>query len=231
MPDQEPDATPEQQAQVRRLLAEARHDRPTPPAVARRLDEALAGLVAQRAAGAPVIDLGARRRRRVVALLGAAAAVVVLGVGISQVTDLGSGDSDGGDSQRAGSAADESAADESAAAEDADPKAPGVAPQQAPPASAPTVGSGTFAADAARLRDRAALTLGEREPVDGPSLTRDPLFVCDATDAGVGRLLGVRYDDVPAILAYRPPAGDTQAVELLRCGTGEVVRTTVLRAP
>ena len=49
-----PDLTPEQDA-VRRLLADARHDGPTPPEVVARLDEVLAGL--------PGDEPGARRRR------------------------------------------------------------------------------------------------------------------------------------------------------------------------
>ena len=46
-----PDLTPEHDA-VRRLLADARHDGPTPPEVVARLDETLAALVADRSPAA-----------------------------------------------------------------------------------------------------------------------------------------------------------------------------------
>lgn len=119
MPPETPDETgpdpvldPETAAAVRRLLAEARHDEPAPPAVVARLDATLAGLRAERAAppapSAPTppglpprpsgdvpVDLAAhRRRRRGTLLLAAAAAVVAVGVGGVGVPQLGgSGDS------------------------------------------------------------------------------------------------------------------------------------------
>ena len=81
----DPDLTPSEE-QVRRLLADARHDEPMPDDVADRLDRVLADLRASARRTPPPVDLGARRRRRVGRnLLVAAAAVVVLGVGISQV--------------------------------------------------------------------------------------------------------------------------------------------------
>ena len=59
--------TPAQDEAVRRLLADARHDEPVPPEVAARLDDALAGLRAERAAAtADVVPL--RRRRRAAAV-------------------------------------------------------------------------------------------------------------------------------------------------------------------
>ena len=53
-------------------------------------------------------------------------------------------------------------------------------------------------------------------------------FVCETADWGQGKLLAALYDAVPTVLAYRPVAGATQTVDLLRCGTGEVLRSTVL---
>lgn len=106
MSDQDPELTPEQEARVRRLLAEARPDPQSeslPPEVAARLDQALTALVHDPAtAPAPVlaspdttapsgqvVALAARRRRHVGGLLLAAAAVAVAAVGIGQVVDLG----------------------------------------------------------------------------------------------------------------------------------------------
>ncbi|GAB3076515.1 hypothetical protein [Nocardioides zeae] len=124
MPPETPDESgpdpvldPATAAAVRRLLAEARHDEPAPPAVAARLDATLAGLRAERLAAHPSapatehglpprpgadapIDLAARRRRRRGGvLLAAAAAVVVVGVGGVLVPRLGgSGDATSSDS-------------------------------------------------------------------------------------------------------------------------------------
>lgn len=91
---------------VRRLLAQARHDGPTPDDVVARLDDVLAGLVAERtgapqstpvadddAAPAPVIELAQRRsRRRLVGMVAAAASVAVLG-GVA-LNQAGLGDAD-----------------------------------------------------------------------------------------------------------------------------------------
>lgn len=107
----------EQEAAVRRLLAEARHAEPVPADVAARLDEVLEGLVADPDLGAvdglgavesdgsdSVTDLaGVRRRRRNAGrLLLAAAAVVIGGVAVGQM--LGSAGLDAADDS--GSAAD-----------------------------------------------------------------------------------------------------------------------------
>ena len=99
MPDQ-PDLTPEQEQEVRRLLADARHTEPMPADVATRLDRVLADLAAQHGDTSPddgtdsVVAMASRRRRRVTSLLVAAAAVVAVGVGLDQVVDTGgSGDS------------------------------------------------------------------------------------------------------------------------------------------
>jgi hypothetical protein len=90
----DPAPTEAEEAGVRRLLAEARHDEPMPAAVAGRLDEALAGLRGEVAAPARepvrepagVTELSSRRRRAGRLLLAAAAAVVV-GVGVGVVHD------------------------------------------------------------------------------------------------------------------------------------------------
>src|SRR4051794_5789307 len=94
----DPDLSAEEQ-QVRRLLADARHDQPLPDDVADRLDAVLADLDTQPGGTAPVVDLAARRRRRTARnVLVAAAVVVVAGFAISRV-DLGaSGEADAGSS-------------------------------------------------------------------------------------------------------------------------------------
>jgi hypothetical protein len=112
----ERDLTPEEEAELTRLLADAGGPAPTPPEVAARLDDVLAGLVADRAAGAPaagadespraadpadpgpgaaVVPLEARRRRWPKALLAAAAVVAGgYGIGAALTGTTMSGDSD-----------------------------------------------------------------------------------------------------------------------------------------
>ncbi|MGZ4450983.1 MAG: hypothetical protein ACXVW4_14415, partial [Nocardioides sp.] len=68
---------PAHEQEVRRLLAEARHDGPIPEDVAARLDDVLRDLARGDAAPlAPVVPLSSHRRRRAAGLLVAAAAVV-----------------------------------------------------------------------------------------------------------------------------------------------------------
>lgn len=56
-------------------------------------------------------------------------------------------------------------------------------------------------------------------------------FECTPADFGKGRLIPVLYDDEPAVLALRKPVGDTQVVELLQCGSGEILRSITLPHP
>lgn len=135
---------PAREAQVRRLLGQARVDPGTeglPPQVAARLEATLADLVAARdgagdpapstspASGTAVVhDLAHRRRRRAGALLLAAAAVVVGGVSLTQVTD-------GGDDAGAGSVASESV-DSGDGAQRRDEAGGADAPAEAPEAGA-----------------------------------------------------------------------------------------------
>ncbi|NPC98764.1 hypothetical protein [Nocardioides sp. zg-DK7169] len=53
-------------------------------------------------------------------------------------------------------------------------------------------------------------------------------FTCDPAPWGPGRLVAVRYDGEPAVIAVRPPAGDTRVVEVLQCGTGAILRSVTL---
>lgn len=250
MSTHEPEATPEQQEAVRRLLAEARHDGPVPPDVAARLDATLAGLAAEGPhavdppappVGAPVVDLAARRRRRAAGLLGAAAAVVVLGVAAGQVVRSGGGSSDGDSSADAGAASEElpstsanggnDAAGESAPSDDTgEDDGSAAAPNEAPPPdSVYSLNARTFARLVRTIRDTAPTTPSRADTfLSGADLTTSSMFVCPPADWGEGDLVAVRYAGRPAVLAFRPPVGDTQAVDLLQCGSGEVLRSTTL---
>jgi hypothetical protein len=250
MSTHEPEATPAQQEAVRRLLAEARHDGPVPPDVAARLDATLAGLAAEGPQavdppapppGAPVVDLAARRRRRAVGLLGAAAAVVVLGVAAGQLVGTTTGGGDDSSSAGGSAAFDEqptvSSDAEGASGAESDPQdeaapsspAPAPNPAEAPPDSVYALNGRTFVREVRRIRDTATPTPSRADAfLSGADLTTSSMFVCPGADWGEGDLVAVRYAGRPAVLAFRPPVGDTQTVDLLQCGSGEVLRSTTL---
>jgi len=102
--------TPAQEEAVRRALADAGGPVPIPTDVADRLDDVLAGLAAERSAGAlppggvheshpeapavvvPLDPAALRRRRRVRMLFGAAAAAAVVVIGVGIATDRAADD-------------------------------------------------------------------------------------------------------------------------------------------
>ncbi|GAA1506315.1 hypothetical protein [Nocardioides humi] len=102
--------TPREEDAVRRALAEAGGPAPIPTDVADRIDGVIAGLAAERAAGArssggihedhpeapavvvPLDPAALRRRRRVRMLFGAAAAVAAVAIGVGIVSDHRAGD-------------------------------------------------------------------------------------------------------------------------------------------
>jgi hypothetical protein len=241
----ERDLTPEQEARVARLLADARVQEPMPPEVAARLDRVLEGMAGEHVLGpgeihAPVVDLAARRRRRVVTLLAAAAAVVVAGVGVGQLID-NQNDNGSADTSSAGGANDEGRADADRQL-DAAPEPEGVQPSEAPPLTEDqvralgepaTITAGAFAEQVRRLQDQPGVrTDASSGLMRGRDLAAPEMdFSCGAADYGVGKLMAVRYNGMPAVLAYRPPKGDTQVVDLLQCGSGDLVRSTTIPLP
>ena len=243
----ERDLTPEQEARVARLLADARVEEPMPPDVAARLDRVLEGLTGEPVAPpeqhqAPVIDLAARRRHRVRNLLAAAAVVVVAGVGIGQL--VGSQDSSD-DAGTAGGGSD--------ALESSEPREPGLAQNgsadKAQPAPGrhgemtqeelrrlgepPHITTASFASDVRRLQDRPGVrTDASSAYLDGSDLAaRGMGYSCSGADFGSGKLIAVHYNGSPAVLAYRPPSGETQTVDLLQCGSAQVLRSTTVPLP
>lgn len=231
--------TPEQEA-VRRLLAESRHDGPTPPEVVARLDEALASLVAQRGTDplvsdepvpAPVTDLGARRRRLASVGLLAAAAVVVAGVALGQALPRSGDDTAGGGD--AATADRESSLAESAQPDADDDSAAGpaeTAPESlkstmvAPDAGLPTLTSAdpTLDQQVADLReDVARYQLG----------STDALGRCDLPTIGSVRRLAAQVDGQAGALVFQRPDGAAQQVAVYVCGVPEPVRTLTLPAP
>lgn len=227
--------SPEQE-RVRRLLAQARVEDPMPDDVAERLDRVLARLADEEGESpATVVDLAHRRRRKATTLLVAAAAVVALGVGVGNLVPVTTSSDD------AGSAAE---APEAEAADDADSAlrngvdgAPLVDEFNGPASDRPfRVRPDFFAEDVARLRLVPAEDAPDTEsaPPNASGLTSGAQtadFICDPAPWGEGELVAVRYAGVPAVLAFRPPAGDTQVVDLLECGTAAILRSVTLPVP
>ena len=241
----ERDLTPEQEARVARLLADARVQEPIPLEVAARLDRVLEGMAGEHVLGpgemhAPVVDLAARRRRRVVTLLAAAAAVVVAGVGVGQLVDNPSGDDAGtnsavnADDEGGGAGADERELD-AAPPEAAEPSAaPPLTEDQVRALGQPKkMTAGTFAAQVRSLQDQPGVrTDASSGMMRGRDLAAPEMdFSCGPADYGVAKLMAVRYNGMPAVLAYRPPKGDTQVVDLLQCGSADLVRSTTIPLP
>lgn len=226
-PDDRDDLPPEQDA-VRRLLADARHDEPVPPAVAARLDAVLAELTADRREvrkTAPVLDLAARRRRGAGMALLAAAAVVVAGVGIGQVLggggDMDDGATAGGDSDGSAESfsSGESGAETPSDAADEDPVAESGRQNSTAAADLPAVSSDTLRRDLrAALRAAALVTAAEPDPT------------CALAEAalGDGTPVPVTLDGQPALALYAVPKGSRQRVDVYLCGTAVPAETVTL---
>ena len=253
--------TPEQEAAVRRLLSEARHDQPVPAEVAARLDEVLDGLVADEGVddlevfesdrAGSVTDLaGARRRRRNAGrLILAAAAVVIGGVAIGQALG-GTGLDAGGDD--AGSADSSLAEAPREGTELAEPESqsrgrrwwrqrcPAPEPAEADlldqvraplSAHARATSPPTSSASWAGPRPR-----GARRPNAGfdgvvAYTAANSDFVCAAATYGEGATLPAYYDAEEAVLVLRRPRAGIQRVDLLTCGTAVPLNSVDLPAP
>jgi hypothetical protein len=232
--------SPEQETEVRRLLAEARHDEPIPTAVADRLDAVLTGLTNDEPGSpgvAPVIDLAARRRRRnAAAVLAGAAAVIVAGFVGGQVIDVGSQDGDA-DTASSGAAADR-------ANKDTDGAAPGAAaggeenlaspPQAAPEASARVLQlrSAHLAKD---VRDQLFRYSASADSAELPTANGFSSLGCtpppSATKFGLGDLFPALYDDTPAVLAVRLSADGTRQADVLDCDTAGLLASVTVPSP
>jgi len=234
-------ASREDEARIRELLSGARVTEPMPADVAARLDDALVGLAAERPPIDPVpadnvIPITRTRRHRVVAVLGAAAAVVVLGVGVNAVMNSESGGDDDA-SSGSESAVDRGAHDdgdfeqaEAAPTEDAPGKAAddnAVARAYSNGGRAFAVRPGQLGTDLARLQ--AGVLTAPADPDYSAVVVYSPQdFECQLPSRGRGVLVGVRYDGDPAFVRFLEPMGESQVVEVLQCGTGDLLRSTTL---
>ncbi|HET6563071.1 MAG TPA: hypothetical protein VFG72_14450 [Marmoricola sp.] len=250
----ERDLTPEEEDEVTRLLAGAGGPLRTPPDVVARLDDVLAGLVAERDADAAAsipapsaapASLEGRRRRRWPKALLAAAAVVAGGYGVttalSGVTMSGSDSAGSADEAAGGAGAESSGSDAGGQAmgdrvrrDGADGQA-GEAPANAAALrdQPPLLRADHLAEDVSRLLDDAAQ---QKRATDGPAQLLKGTLPPKAA-ACVPSRLGpddtwylVRYDGRRAALVAAPPDGGTVRASVLGCD-GERLGSVAAPAP
>ncbi len=255
MTDRQP--TPREEAALRRLLRDARHDGPVPPEVAARTEETLAALGAGGRDADPAGHGGPdhhRRRRAATALLVAAVSVVVVGIGVGQVLRpateqlTGSADSSAGEAARdtpPDRAAPQEQAPDAAAGSDGSVEQGGAGArsgsavrsgvpveQLALVAEPPAVSAARFARDVARVRRLQQAERPRRTTLAdrGRLAARDPApgFTCARADWGAGRVVAVLYEQAPAVLVLRPATRATRVADLVECGSGDVVRSITL---
>ena len=227
--------TPDEQ-EVRRLLADARHTGPMPTDVADRLDRVLSGLAqdspeprldSPAAPVAPVVQLAARRRRRAASLLVAAAAVVAVGIGLGQVVG-GPGSTPSADRALSGGSAEEQGGDSDAPATARQDPSDGLTFDHLLGQTA-RVRPRHFPTDVRAARG--SLARRETSAQSDKSLTPAAGPGCSLADWGAGTLVPVRYGGERAALVFRAVTGDSQVVDLFRCGRPEVLRSITLPAP
>jgi hypothetical protein len=218
-------------AEVRRLLADARHTEPMPGDVAARMDDVLTRLGAETAASTAtpsdppyeadrVIPIAAHRRRRAAGLLVAAAAVVVGGVVVGPHPSGGGGSGNAASSaQDNAGAAEQSLGATGNAQQGSQPDMPRAAKVQVRDGRL-VIRPQHFSADALQgrglLHRRSTFSIHEVGCADVP---RD----LDAVAA--------EYQHAPAALVYRRAEGGTQVVDLYVCGSARPIRSTTLPAP
>jgi hypothetical protein len=229
----EPPESPEI-AEVRRLLADARHTGPMPDDVAARMDAVLARLgdetpaaragTAQRPAD--VVPIAAHRRRRAAALLVAAAAIVVAGVAVTPHIHT---------SSSGGSAATATAGDRAAGQSGTKRESPSAAQESNPQAIQP---SGPV--PPVRVRDGRVVVrphhfstdaLHARQRLHAMSLDTHALSLsCAGVPAKADRV-PAEYRNAPAALVFRRIEGSSQVVDLYVCGDTRPIRSATLPAP
>lgn len=200
------------------------------------------------------LDPAARRRRtRARIVLGAAAAVAVVAVGVGIANDDGAGGDSAATadqlSERDPARSDEAphayAADSGAKAASPSPGAGDLTSQQDDAdgdlEKSATPAPRRVATDEPlrmvridRLQEdlmalqRTTLPHAATADYTGATLTAPADFRCAEASYGQGYLVGVLYDDKPAVVAFREPMGSTQEADVLSCGTGDVLRSTTL---
>ena len=244
--EQEPhDLSPDEQEEVRRLLADAGGPVPTPPDVVARLDATLSRLVAERGAPgteqateqatghATLTPLAVRRRRWPKVLLAAAAVVVGgYGVGAAVSGSMAGGESDSGGSG-AGSADSATAGGGASSDEGAVPRASGKPVR---------ISSADFDSGVARA-------LGVRGAADLPSAPQKDAAKsrngADELHALRGefrrcvppaapkhdRVFPVRYDGKPATLVVGPERSGRVRAQVFGCRGTTLLRDSTVDLP
>jgi hypothetical protein len=214
----EPELSPEDEARIQRLLADAAAtpEETMPPDVAARLDETLAGLVAER--DHPTVVPMRRRWPR--GLTAVAAAVIVLGVGGVALGNLGGSSDDAASSEAGGGVAADSG-DAKSLQEQAPSEAPSdaLAPSLARPIRTTAA---TFAADAARIVGSPATLTGSaanrRQALGDRAAPDAALATCPGPPRSAGTLrLPARYDGKPAVLLVHPVEDGKRQVDAWSC--------------
>jgi hypothetical protein len=231
--------TPAEEDKITRLLAEAAVPAPAPPAVVERLDDVLAGLVAERSATSPPDPpssdevAAARARRRWPRLLLAAAAVVAGGYGVSAAMDQGvlGGSSSGGDASMSSDAGGAESDGRATASKRGGPT------ELNDRTSLTQLRSDRLDADVRRLLGD-SLTMAPSDtprrdgwksaaPRDeGLALTR----ACAPRSSPTGDWHAVRLDGRRAVLVTEPEAGGAVVATVYSCA-GDVLAGTVVAAP
>ncbi|RLV48099.1 hypothetical protein D9V37_18630 [Nocardioides mangrovicus] len=225
--DQGPD---EAEEWARRALAEARLDTPVPPEVAARLDDRLAGLVAERASARPPAPRSSARRLRVgPVVLAAAAVAAVVAVAVPVVRGMGDGlqttsrGSASSASKQAGTDP-ESDAGGSSASGSASPQ--GLAPSaRVGLTHVPQLTSGRFGAGVEQslpqLRQAAAAyALGGTETSSS----------CSARPAAGATGALALVDGKPVLVELGAVSGGERSVRALSCADGSVVASATVPA-
>lgn len=230
----DPELTPAREAQVRRVLADARHTDPMPADVVTRLDAVLAGLATEDArASAPVISIAAPRgriRRRWAGGLAAAAAVAVLGYAVPQVV----GQSGGTDS-----ASTDRSVQQVPATEDDGPTPPsGAESRDRPTLPDPSdpehakVPQQVFELHPQHLRsDLRELTAARPAPTSADRDESNALSSCKDPGWGPGERVAIVWQDQPGVAVLREPDATGQRIDVYLCGESEPVRSDVVPEP
>jgi hypothetical protein len=231
----DPALDPTDEQSLRDLLRSAHATPSTPPAVAARLDEVLAGLVSERAEPAPeqtpVVDLAERRRRRWPKVLVAAAAVSVIGLGVGNL--IGDFGSPSAQNSTAGGAAESAARDDAGSAPQTKSDAPSQAPGRDGEGKALTrlgelqgLRSESLAGDAQRFADVALVTPFAADE------RRSALPRCEAPETQPGdEVFAVRLDGQPATLVFRKAENGVRQTDIYPCeDPAEPAGTTFVNA-
>jgi hypothetical protein len=222
----EEDETPEL-AEVRRLLADARHDEPMPADVAERMGRVITGLgdesaVARSEPTAAVIPISGARRRRAAGLLVAAAAIVVGGV-VFQNVHLSSS----GESSPSSAAAEDSGGEQSFDSGNTGHSGPQV--QQTPD---PTKAVSPVKVHPRRFASDAIMARRELKGVSYSANLDTAARAAGCIDVPRrAHVVPATYKHAPAALVFQRPRGGTQVVDLYVCPSPEPIRSTTLSVP